>query len=132
MVLRLKRFGMSVFLIGHVAAVVLTNLPDCPMRRTLGYLWVDGYLMPTGLWQSWGMFAPEPAKDTLTLEAIVRDSRGLIRQLCLSSHDGPIGVDRLRGRLSSLEVRGERRSDRRRCQPRVCRSACCPRAQARS
>lgn len=80
MPLRLKRFAISIFVIGHVSAVVLTNLPDCSMRRMLGRDWVDAYLLPTGLWQAWGMFAPEPSKDTLTLEAIVRDSHGLIRQ----------------------------------------------------
>ena len=80
MSLRLKRLAISAFLLAHLSAVVLTNLPDCPLRRKLGHLWVDGYLMPTGQWQGWGMFAPEPTKNTLTLEAAVRDSRGLVRR----------------------------------------------------
>ena len=75
-----KRIAVSVFLVGHLAAVALTNLPDCALKRAIGFGWVDAYLMPTGQWQSWGMFAPEPAKDTITLEAVVRDSRGLVRR----------------------------------------------------
>lgn len=74
-----KRLALSVFLIGHVSAVVLANMPECPLRAKLSHVWVDAYLAPTGLWQYWGMFAPEPCKDTLTLEAVVRDSRGLVR-----------------------------------------------------
>ena len=74
-----KRVFVSVFLVGHVAAVALTNLPDCAVRRAIGYGWVDAYLFPTGQWQNWAMFAPDPAKDTLTLEAVVRDSRGLVK-----------------------------------------------------
>jgi hypothetical protein len=74
-----KRIALSVFLIGHLAAVTLTNLPNCAFKRVFPLTWVDAYLLPTGQGQSWGMFAPEPAKDTLTLEAIVRDSRGLVR-----------------------------------------------------
>jgi len=79
MTVALKRLGISAFLIFHLSAVVLTNLPDSPLRRNLAHEWVDAYLMPTGQWQGWGMFAPEPTKNTLTLEAAVKDSRGLIR-----------------------------------------------------
>ena len=74
-----KRLAISVFLIVHLAAVGITNLPHCALRRAIDTGWVDAYLMPTGLWQSWGMFAPEPAHNTTTLEAVVRDSRGLVR-----------------------------------------------------
>ena len=74
-----KRFVLSAFLVGHVAAVTLTNLPDCALKRAISRGWVEAYLLPTGQWQSWAMFAPDPAKDTLTLEAVVRDSRGLVK-----------------------------------------------------
>lgn len=80
MSLRLKRLAISTFLIVHVSALLITNLPTCPLKVSLGNLWVDSYLMPTGQWQGWGMFAPEPTRNTLTLEAAVRDSRGLVRR----------------------------------------------------
>jgi hypothetical protein len=79
MSLSAKRSAISAFLILHISAVVLTNLPGCAVRRSLSRVWMDAYLLPTGLWQVWGMFAPEPAKDTVTLEAVIRDSRGLVR-----------------------------------------------------
>jgi hypothetical protein len=34
-------------------------------------------MLPLGFWQYWGMFAPDPVRDTWTLEAEVFDSRGL-------------------------------------------------------
>lgn len=78
MPLAAKRLALSLLLVVHLAAVALANLPDGPLAQaTAG--WTAYYLQPTGQWQSWGMFAPEPSTDTLTLEAVVRDSRGLLR-----------------------------------------------------
>ncbi|MDB5353424.1 MAG: hypothetical protein JWN86_4671 [Planctomycetota bacterium] len=74
-----KRLAISAFLIGHLAAVALWNMPECALKTNLAGRWTEAYMFPTGLWQSWGMFAPEPARDTLTLEAVVRDARGLVR-----------------------------------------------------
>jgi hypothetical protein len=79
MSLAAKRWAISVFLVVHVSAVVLTNVPDCALKRTLAQTWLDAYLLPTGLWQVWAMFAPEPAYNTVTLEAVAKDSRGLVR-----------------------------------------------------
>ncbi len=73
-----KRLAISAFVIAHVSAVVITNLPACALKHALGRAWVDPYLMATGQWQYWGMFAPEPAKNTMALEAAVKDSHGLI------------------------------------------------------
>ena len=73
----LKRAAISAFLIVHLAAVLVWTMPDCAIRR-LGADWSACYLMPTGLWQQWGMFAPDPPRTTVTLEAVARDRRGLI------------------------------------------------------
>lgn len=75
-----KRLAISAFLIAHLGAIVLVNLPDCSLRRKLGNRWVDAYLNPTGQWQAWGMFGPEPPHDTITLEAVTRDARGIVRR----------------------------------------------------
>lgn len=73
----LRRLAISAFLIAHLAAVAIWNMPDCAIRSRC--LYVCGYyLLPLGLWQSWGMFAPEPARDTAALEAVVVDARGLM------------------------------------------------------
>jgi len=35
------------------------------------------YVLPLGIWQWWGIFAPDPLRDTLYLNVEVIDSRGL-------------------------------------------------------
>jgi hypothetical protein len=74
------RLAISAFVAAHVAAVVLWNLPDCPLKAKVA----DGlgfYMYPLGLWQSWGMFAPDPVKETVAMEAVVLDRHGLIHRL---------------------------------------------------
>jgi hypothetical protein len=34
-------------------------------------------MLPTGMWQAWSMFAPDPIRDTVFLEAEVIDCNGL-------------------------------------------------------
>jgi len=73
---RLGRLVVSVFLVVHVVMTVVWVMPPCPIRvRSQGV--IDAYMLPLGLWQYWGMFAPDPVRNALTLEAEVVDSRGL-------------------------------------------------------
>lgn len=72
-----KRLAVSAFLLVHLSALLLANLPAGPLSESLGE-WTALYLQPTGQWQSWGMFAPDPSTDTITLEAVVKDSHGLL------------------------------------------------------
>ena len=74
-----KRVAVSAFLIVHLAAVILWNLPPCPLKLRCATPCAY-YLMPLGLWQHWGMFAPDPVRDTATLEALVVDARGLLHE----------------------------------------------------
>jgi len=74
-----KRLAVSAFLIAHLAAVLLWNLPACPLKLRMATT-CGAYLLPLGLWQHWGMFAPDPVKDTATLEALVVDARGLLHE----------------------------------------------------
>lgn len=74
---RLVRFGISLFLIFHLAAVVVWNMPDSALKQRIGQ-WPAPYMLPTGQWQHWGMFAPEPLRETLALEAQARDARGIV------------------------------------------------------
>lgn len=73
----LARLGLSAFLLFHCAAVVVWNLPESALKQRLSG-WADYYMLPTGQWQHWGMFAPEPLRDTLALEAQARDAQGTI------------------------------------------------------
>ena len=72
-----RRMLISAFVVGHLGAVTLWVLPDCPIKaRAMPTLaW---YMLPTGQWQYWGMFAPDPIRDTATLEAVAVDARGMI------------------------------------------------------
>ena len=74
----LRRLAVSAFVTVHVAALVVWNLPACPIKRA-GELAAGCYLMPLGLWQYWGMFAPDPVRETTRLEALVFDRRGILR-----------------------------------------------------
>ena len=82
-----KRLAVSAFLIAHLAALGIWNLPACALKdRCLGYC--SYYMMPTGLWQFWGMFAPEPVKDTAVLEALVTDAKGLLHEYPFPATEG--------------------------------------------
>lgn len=70
------RLAISAYLIFHMTAVVVWVLPGCPVKERL-YRTLSYYMMPLGLWQYWAMFAPDPVRDTLTLETEVIDSKGL-------------------------------------------------------
>jgi hypothetical protein len=75
----LKRLAISAFLLVHMAAVLLWNLPACAIRERFA-LWTNYYMLPLGLWQSWAMFAPEPGHVSATLEALAVDRTGEIRR----------------------------------------------------
>ncbi len=74
---RLARLALSAFLLVHLAAILVWNLPESALKQRIGS-WAGSYLLPTGQWQHWGMFAPEPLRETLALEAQARDSQGII------------------------------------------------------
>lgn len=83
-----QRLGLSALIVVHLAAVLLWNLPKCALReRCAG--WTAYYLMPTGQWQGWDMFAPDPVRETVALEALVRDRHGLLHR-----YDFPRNADR--------------------------------------
>ncbi len=70
------RWLISAYLLIHLSATFLWNLPACPIKlRTWGV--AKYYMLPLGLWQFWGMFAPDPVRDSVTLEAEVIDSHGM-------------------------------------------------------
>ena len=83
-----KKWGVSAFVLCHVGALVVWNLPPKVALRerlapTLGW-----YLLPTGLWQDWGMFAPDPAPSTIALEAVTLDRHGVLRRYAFPTLTG--------------------------------------------
>ena len=73
-----RRIFVSTFLILHLGAVAVVNMPASPLRQAL-ILPVVWYLLPLGLDQAWGMFAPNPVMHTNTLEVLTVDGRGIQR-----------------------------------------------------
>ena len=71
-----RRLAISAFLLVHLTATVIWVLPECPIRRHFAPA-ASYYIIPLGLWQCWSMFAPDPVRDTITLEAEVIDRDGL-------------------------------------------------------
>jgi hypothetical protein len=71
----LKKWGVSLFVTFHMAALATINAPQCPIRERV-VDWVAPYALTTGLWQDWYMFAPDPGKVTIALEALVADNTG--------------------------------------------------------
>ena len=73
-----RRLAISAFLLFHLSAVAVINLPNCAIRQVLIHPAIY-YLLPAGLDQAWGMFAPNPVLHTNELEAITVDANGIQR-----------------------------------------------------
>ena len=73
-----RRVFISAFLIVHCTAVMLINLPASALRQAtiVPVIW---YLLPIGLDQAWGMFAPNPVQHNNNLEVMTVDSNGIQR-----------------------------------------------------
>ena len=73
-----RRIFVSTFLIIHFSAVVIINLPGSALRQALINP-VIYYLIPIGLDQAWGMFAPNPVQHASTVEVLTVDNNGIQR-----------------------------------------------------
>jgi len=73
-----RRIFVSAFLIIHLAAVIIINLPGCALRQAL-IAPALCYLLPIGLDQAWGMFAPNPVMHAGTIEVLTIDNNGIQR-----------------------------------------------------
>ncbi len=71
-----RRLVLSVLLLFQVGSTVLWCIPECPIRKWLTP-YAKYYVIPTGQWQSWAMFAPDPMRDSITAEAEVIDKNGM-------------------------------------------------------
>jgi hypothetical protein len=74
---RIRRGLISAFLLVHVAALVVWNLPPSAIHlRLVPYF--RYYVLPTGLWQNWTMFAPNPMRHAYMLQAMAVDKNGIM------------------------------------------------------
>ena len=63
------------FVIVTLASAVIANLPQSKLRRD-AFTAARPYLNATGLDQSWGVFAPEPRRESVALRAVIRYADG--------------------------------------------------------
>ena len=75
-VLSADRLFVSAFLAFHIAATITWVMPACPIRERCLPAFTS-YMLPLGLWQCWTMFAPDPMRQSVTLEADVTDAHGI-------------------------------------------------------
>jgi hypothetical protein len=73
-----KRLAISAFLAFHLFAVVVINMPGSILKQSL-FMPVAFYLIPIGLDQAWGMFAPNPVMHATVLEVLTVDKNGIQR-----------------------------------------------------
>ena len=73
-----RRLAISGFLVVHLTSVAIINLPASALRRAAIFP-ATFYLVPLGLDQAWGMFAPNPVFHAMTLEATTVDKDGIRR-----------------------------------------------------
>ncbi len=71
-----QRALISAFVAFHLTATVIWIIPHSPLKFMLFPMFTR-YMIPLGLWQSWWMFAPDPLRETLVLEAEVIDAQGM-------------------------------------------------------
>ncbi len=83
----LRRLLISAFVVGHLGAVTFWIMPACAIQQRF-VPYVMNYMLPIGQWQYWGMFAPDPIRDTSTLEAVVFDAQGLIHTYAFPRETG--------------------------------------------
>ena len=74
-----RRLLLSLYIAFHIAATLLWVLPRTELRQRLDRL-TDAYINHVGLYQNWGMFAPEPSRLNFYLSAVVTYQDGSQRE----------------------------------------------------
>jgi hypothetical protein len=70
------RLIVSAFVIFHLSAIIVWTIPPCYIKDHLVPLY-RYYVLPTGMWQWWAIFAPDPVRDTIVMDAEVIDAKGM-------------------------------------------------------
>lgn len=71
-----RKWLVSAFVLFHLTATALWITPFCAIKQRLG-IPLTYYMFPTGTWQGWMMFAPNPPATINTLEAVAVDAQGI-------------------------------------------------------
>ena len=94
---------ISLLIVFTLLAVVVINLPDSALRRSLSKT-TQPYLNAIGLDQAWGVFAPDPRRESIRLEVRLGYPDGTDRGLEGARARRPL---RRLQRLPLAQVRGE-------------------------
>ncbi len=73
-----RKLGISAFLAVHLTSILVINMPDGALKQRI-VIPVAWYLIPIGLDQAWGMFAPNPILHPMELEVLAVDRNGIQR-----------------------------------------------------
>jgi hypothetical protein len=71
------RLVISAFVLFHVSALAIWTIPTCHIKDRFQKPLYPYYMLPLGLWQWWAIFAPDPMRDTVVLDAEVLDCKGM-------------------------------------------------------
>jgi hypothetical protein len=71
-----RRLAVSAFVLFHLSALCVWTVPPCAIKEKLTPFF-QYYVLPTGLWQWWAIFAPDPIRNTMVMDAEVVDARGM-------------------------------------------------------
>jgi hypothetical protein len=71
-----RRLIVSAFVIFHLSAICIWTIPPCFIKDHVQDLY-RYYVLPTGMWQWWAIFAPDPVRNTYMLDAEIVDAKGL-------------------------------------------------------
>ena len=82
---------ISAFVIATIACLVVWNLPQSELRRR-PLPAVETYIGVTGLAQNWGVFAPDPPRQTVELIARATYADGRVEAFDFPSSDPVIGA----------------------------------------
>ena len=71
-----RRWAISAFVLFHLSALVMWTMPQCAIKA-LCQTPYRYYVLPLGLWQWWSIFAPDPMRQSMVLNAEVVDAKGM-------------------------------------------------------
>jgi hypothetical protein len=71
-----RRWALSAFVLFHLSAIVMWTMPFCAFKTQFQSPY-RFYVLPLGMWQWWAIFAPDPIRHTIVLNAEVVDAHGM-------------------------------------------------------
>ncbi len=71
-----RRLIASAFVLFHLSAICIWTTPGCYIKEHVQDYY-RYYVLPTGMWQWWAIFAPDPIRNTIVLDAEIVDVKGM-------------------------------------------------------